>query len=75
MHIKAFLKLCLFMSLVYVTLGDSFLPQPYNSNSKAVREDINEFLIGLLPDKKFHNLKRTALTIEEFEQGKFSASY
>ncbi|AFZ36759.1 hypothetical protein Sta7437_3252 [Stanieria cyanosphaera PCC 7437] len=73
MYIKSFFKLCLVMSLTYVTLGDEFLPQPYSSSSQKVRSEINEFLIGLLPNKEFNTLKNTTQTIQQFEQGEFSS--
>jgi hypothetical protein len=73
--IKAFIQLCLTFSLIYVTVGDLFLPQPYNDNSKKVRQDINQFLVGLFPEKDFKNLRRTENSFEEFEQGRLDSPF
>jgi hypothetical protein len=73
MRLKAFIKLCLTMSLIYITMGDLFLPQPYRSNSKKVRSDINEFLVSLLSNKNFTNLQRTQESFQRVEQGRFNS--
>lgn len=52
MHFKLFVELCITFSVIYILMGDVFLPQPHRSNSQQVRSDINEFLVSLLPDKK-----------------------
>jgi hypothetical protein len=68
MRLKAFIKLCLTMSIVYITLGDLFLPQPYRNNSEKVRSDINEFLVSLLSKKDFINFQRNQKTLQLIEQ-------
>ena len=74
MKIKGFLQLCLTMSILYVTLGDSFLPQPYGNRSQEVRSNINQFLISLFPDNELETLKSRKFTIETLERGKLSSS-
>ncbi len=74
MKIKGFLQLCLTMSIVYVTLGDRFLPQPYGNRSQEVRSNINQFLIGLFPDNELETLKSRKFTIESLSRGKLSSS-
>ncbi|MDJ0688288.1 MAG: hypothetical protein QNJ41_07250 [Xenococcaceae cyanobacterium MO_188.B32] len=43
------------MMTIYITLGDLFLPEPYRHNSKQVRDNINELLVSLLPERKIIN--------------------
>ncbi len=64
MKLSGLLKLCLVLSVLYITLGDFLLPQPYSHNSKQVRENINEFLVGLFPEGELTKLKRTQTTME-----------
>ncbi len=70
MRWKAFIKLCLTMSLIYITIGDLFLPEPYRNNSKKIRGDLNEFLVSLLPKKDFINFQHSQETIKKVEQGR-----
>jgi hypothetical protein len=51
-------------------MGDLFLPQPYRNNSKKIRSDLNEFLVGLLPKKDSINLQPTQETLKKVEQGR-----
>ena len=74
-NINNFIQLCITFSLFYITIGDIFLPQPYNDNSKQVRQDINQKLVNLFPEKEFKTLKKTEKTIEEFEQGKVQSLF
>ncbi len=60
------LKLCLVLSVVYISLGDIFLPQPYSHQSKQVKQNINEFLVGLFPEGDLTKLKRTQTTMDNF---------
>ena len=64
MKFSALLKLCVVLSVVYITLGDVFLPQPYSHNSKQIKHDINEYLVGLFPDGEFTKLRRTQTTMD-----------
>ncbi len=45
----------LLVFLVFVSLGDKFLPEPLSSASFNTRSSINEFLISLFPEKEFTN--------------------
>lgn len=60
MKLFPFIKLCVFASIVYITLGDAFLPQPHSANSKIVRNNINEYIAGLLPTQKIDNLRENS---------------
>ncbi len=62
--IKGLIKLTFGISLMYVTVGDKILPQAYANKSQEVRNNINEYLIGLFPDNKFETLKRDNFTIK-----------
>lgn len=73
MRLKAFIKLCLTMAIIHITVGDLFLPQPYKNNSQKVRKDINEFLVSLLPKKDFINLQPTQKTLQKVEKGRFNS--
>ncbi len=64
MKLLGLLKLCLVLSVLYITLGDFFLPQPYSNNSKQTRENINEFLVGLFPEGDLTKLKKTQTTLD-----------
>ncbi len=70
MRFKTLFNLGLISFLVFVTLGDRFLPKPLNDASRQTRTSINQFLIGIFPDKKFKNpYERTEKAIEEHEKG------
>ena len=59
------LKLCLVLSLFYVTLGDLLLPYPYSQMSTQIKLNINEFLVGLFPEGNLNKLKRTQTTLDQ----------
>lgn len=71
MYIKSFFKLCLAMSLTYVTLGDEFLPQPYSTNSQKVRGEINEFIVSLLPEQAKLNSEINIQNSQQLNQEHF----
>ena len=64
MKLSVLLKICLVFSVVYLTLGDIFLPQPYSYSSQQAKHNINKFLIGLFPESDFSKIKRTQTTID-----------
>lgn len=64
MKFSALLKLCLVLSVVYITLGDTLLPQPYSHKSQQLKQNINEFLVGLFPNGEFTKLRRTQTTMD-----------
>lgn len=51
MRWKLFLEFCLTILMIFVLAGDILLPQPYRSESRQLKNNINQFLVGLLPDK------------------------
>jgi hypothetical protein len=60
----SFIQFCTFAALIYITLGDAFLPHPYNISSKEVRSNINEYLISLFPNHKLNNLPKNHSNVE-----------
>ena len=52
MRLISFLKLCIVMVIIHITLGDLFLPEPYRQNSKQLRDNINNYIVSLLPERK-----------------------
>ncbi len=73
MNIKGIIKLCLTISLFYVTVGDSVLPQPYAHKSQELRSNINQFLISLFPENELETLKRGQLTFNRTKRGNVSS--
>ncbi|MBR8830922.1 MAG: hypothetical protein Cpurp_06945 [Chlorogloea purpurea SAG 13.99] len=50
---KKFLSTALiFSALFFVTVGDQFLPQPFNTYSYKTRQSINNIILGLAPNKE-----------------------
>jgi hypothetical protein len=68
----SFIQFCTLAALIYITLGDAFLPHPYNINSKEVRSNINEYLIGLFPAQKLDNSPKNHSSLETLEEAKSS---
>lgn len=58
--------------VIFVGVGDSFLPEPMRSASLNTRKTINESLVGLFPNRrtKLNPHKRTREAIDEAEKGK-----
>jgi hypothetical protein len=49
MAVKTFVELYATLLLTYIAIGDIVLPQPYSGSSKQFRNDINHFIVSLLP--------------------------
>ncbi len=55
------------LTIIFISAGDSFLPQPLASASYKTRTQLNEFLIGMFPDPSMDNLKPKRLeNIDDF---------
>jgi len=52
MRPKTLITSLLILGIIFVAVGDRFLPQPLNSASQNTRKGINEFMIGLFPQSK-----------------------
>ena len=58
------------LALLFITLGDRVLPEPYNTMSYSTRTQIHQFFVGLLPDStlnKGYDNKRSDELIEQME--------
>ncbi len=59
----------LFLGLTFIGIGDNFLPQPLSNVSSNTRSSVNQFLMGLFPDKKaIDPYERTEGIIKEAEK-------
>ena len=52
---KLFILPIILSALIFVSMGDKFLPEPLSSASLNTRTSINDFLISLFPQKEFTN--------------------
>lgn len=63
-------------ALIYISLGDVFLPHPYNLNSKELQNNINQYLIGFFPKQELNYIPNnyrsadTLETLDTFKQAK-----
>ena len=69
MRPKSILTILVVLSVIFITMGDRFLPQPLSDASRNTRVSINKTLVGLFPKKKFRNPhKRTEDSVDQLEQ-------
>ncbi len=70
MNLKSNLLMsCLFVGLLFVGMGDNFLPEPLSNVSSNTRSSVNQFLMGLFPDKEPINAnERTEKVIDKLEE-------
>ncbi len=55
--------------MIFVTLGDKFLPGSLGQASVNTREGINNFVKGIFPQKEFKNPnKRTEDAVDELKE-------
>lgn len=68
---KTVFSIGLFIALIFVGFGDSFLPDPLGSASAKTRTQINTFIVGLFPyvDPVDNPSKRTEGEIEKLQRG------
>jgi hypothetical protein len=56
--------------LIFIGFGDKFLPQPLSGASWQTRTTINQWLLGLFPNKEFKKLnEQREKEIEDLEKG------
>lgn len=69
--LKRGFPIVLVVFLVFVSLGDRFLPDPLGKASTKTRTALNQFVLGLLPDwePKTDPYGRTEEALEQEEQG------
>ena len=68
MKLSLLIRICIFASFIYVTLGDAFLPEPHSNNSRELRNSINEYIIGFFPATKLDNFQKTLPAMETVEK-------
>jgi hypothetical protein len=68
---KATVPLVLILGLLFITLGDRILPQPLKGISLQIRNSLNTFMIGLVPNSKpkVNTYERTEKALEETQGG------
>jgi hypothetical protein len=55
--------------LIFIALGDQFLPQPLSGASLKTRTAINDFILGFFPSKRFKDPnEQREKQIEDFER-------
>ncbi len=70
MGFKTLFNLGLISFLVFVTVGDRFLPKPLNDASRQTRTSINQFFINMFPETEFESrYDKLEKAIEEQEKG------
>ncbi|MEC4983974.1 MAG: hypothetical protein SAJ37_11210 [Oscillatoria sp. PMC 1068.18] len=66
MRSKNLLTIIGILALLFIGIGDTVLPGSLGEASKNTRQSINQFIIGLFPDKEFTNPnERTEEAVEE----------
>ncbi len=72
--LKTLLTISFVLGLIFIGMGDAFLPKPLSTISKNTRTRINNILLGFTPDPKIKNpnrdLSRQAEEAEERAAGK-----
>lgn len=68
---KGNMTLFVFLMLLFVGCGDSFLPKPLSTASLQTRTTINNFVIGMFPSwkPKVNPYQRTQESIEQTQEG------
>ncbi|NBD31642.1 MAG: hypothetical protein GVY17_01375 [Cyanobacteria bacterium] len=55
------LTLTLLLTIIFVAVGDLFLPQPLAATSYRARSEINQFFVSLLPKPDFDQIQQNRL--------------
>ncbi|MGQ4646758.1 hypothetical protein [Lyngbya aestuarii] len=67
---KTTVTMLLFLALLFILIGDRLLPEPLGTVSQNTRTSINQFLIGLFPEREPKDpYQRTEEAIKQQEQG------
>jgi hypothetical protein len=70
MRFNNLLTLAFILTLLFISIGDRILPSPLNDASRNTRVSINNFLVGLFPDRKPKDPnRRTKEAIDQLNQG------
>jgi hypothetical protein len=52
------LTLAVALTIIFVAVGDAFLPQPLAKASYQTRTQVNEFLLSLFPNTDFNKIDK-----------------
>jgi len=70
MRPKSLITVFIVLALIFVAVGDLFLPKPLSTASQQTRTTVNNFLVGLFPTRKPKNqYERTEKALEQEERG------
>jgi hypothetical protein len=59
----------IFGAFFFITVGDRFLPKPFNNYSQSSRHKLNQMILGLFPDKDPQRpSKQREQEVEEFHR-------
>jgi lipopolysaccharide export LptBFGC system permease protein LptF len=50
--LKPLLTISIILGLIFITIGDQFLPKPLSTYSRNTRASINQKLLSLMPNPK-----------------------
>lgn len=68
---RNFGKVIVPLVLLYIAVGDLFLPENIGIYSRKTRETVNSYLVSLFPDKEIESpYGKTEEAIEQMEQKK-----
>jgi hypothetical protein len=69
--IKGYFPLIAILAIVFIGFGDKFLPEPLKGASTTTRTTVNNFVIGLIPNRqpKTNPYQRTEDAIKQQEEG------
>lgn len=67
--LKQYSWLLAIAAIVFVGFGDKFLPEPLSSASTTTRVTVNNFILGLVPNRRprTNPYERTEDAVEELE--------
>lgn len=69
--IQGYIPIFLVLGILFVAVGDKFLPEPLKGASRTTRTTVNEFVIGLIPNRKpkTNPYQRTEDALDQTEKG------
>jgi len=69
MRPKNITPILIVLTLIFIAVGDRFLPKPLSTASFQTRTSVNNFLVGLFPTRRPRNPnERTEKALEQQEQ-------
>jgi hypothetical protein len=66
---KSLWKIGIILALIFITVGDRFLPQPLSTASWKTRTSINQIFLGLIPNPNWKRpSKQREESVNQFEK-------